>query len=37
MPQPSVALLGEYRLPGLPIAPPTPVGQTILRALAGSD
>jgi phytanoyl-CoA dioxygenase PhyH len=34
MAQPSVALLGEYRLPGLPIAPPTPVEQAILRALA---
>jgi hypothetical protein len=32
--QPSVALLGEYRLPGLPIAPPTPVEQAVLRALA---
>lgn len=37
MAQPSVALLGEYRLPGLPIAPPTPVEQAILRALADDD
>lgn len=34
MAQPSVALLGEYRLPGLPVAPPTPVEQAVLRALA---
>lgn len=25
MAQPSIALLGEYRLPGFPVAPPTPV------------
>jgi hypothetical protein len=31
--QPSVALLGEYRLPGLPDAPPTPAEQAVLRAL----
>jgi hypothetical protein len=37
MAQPSVALLGEYRLPGLPIAPPTPVEQAVLRALADGD
>jgi hypothetical protein len=35
MAQPSVALLGEYRLPGLPVAPPTPVEQAVLRALDG--
>jgi len=35
--QPSVALLGEYRLPGLPDAPPTPVEQAVLRALADGD
>lgn len=35
MGQPSVALLGEYRLPGLPVAPPTPVEQAVLRALDG--
>jgi hypothetical protein len=29
--QPSVALLGEYRLPGLPAVPPTPVEQAVLR------
>jgi hypothetical protein len=33
--QPSVALLGEYRLPGLPIAPPTPAEQAVLRAVDG--
>jgi hypothetical protein len=32
MAQPSVVLLGEYRLPGLPVAPPTPVEQAVLRA-----
>jgi hypothetical protein len=35
MAQPSVVLLGEYRLPGLPVAPPTPVEQAILDALGG--
>jgi hypothetical protein len=35
MAQPSVALLGEYRLPGLPVAPPAPAEQAIQRALAG--
>jgi hypothetical protein len=34
MAQPSVALLGEYRLPGLPIAPPTAAEQTVMHALA---
>jgi hypothetical protein len=34
--QPSVALLGEYRLPGLAIAPPTPAEQAVLRALDGA-
>ena len=34
MAQPSVALLGEYQLPGLPLAPPAPVEKAILRALA---
>jgi hypothetical protein len=33
MAQPFVALLGEYRLPGLPIEPPAPAEQAILRAL----
>jgi hypothetical protein len=33
MAQPSIALLGEYRLPGLPAAPPTPVEQSVLNAL----
>jgi hypothetical protein len=37
MAQPSVALLGEYRLPGLPIAPPTPAELAIQRALTSSD
>jgi len=36
MAQPSVALLGEYRLPGLPVAPPTPVEEAVLRALDGA-
>lgn len=33
MAQPSVALLGEYRLPGLPAAPPSPAEQAILSCL----
>ena len=33
MAQPSDALLGEYRLPGLPHAPPTAVEQAVLGAL----
>jgi hypothetical protein len=37
MAQPSVALLGEYRLPGLPVAPPTLAEQAILRVLADRD
>jgi hypothetical protein len=37
MAQPSVALLGEYRLPGLPVAPPTPAEQAVQRALGSSD
>jgi hypothetical protein len=36
MAQPSIALLGEYRLPGLPDAPPTPAEQAVQGALAGS-
>jgi hypothetical protein len=37
MAQPSVALLGEYRLPGLPLAPPSPTEQAVLRALQGGN
>jgi hypothetical protein len=37
MAQPSVALLGEYQLPSLPAAPPSPAEQAIQQALAGRD